>query len=219
MNGTFMFDEDRFGNEEDFSIYYRSIGGLLNSDKINRLIRNVYGYLDERYPAEEFRHDFPSLKSAIDDVSSNELPASDTNKIIATFAFHERGKIPVEYISALHSLAKRFTLAVVIDIWSPKDTWLEEFEKAGISELFSAMSFSSDLGMVKPSPRPFELVLNTLGLGCSDAVVIGDSIRRDLGGAMAAGIDCILVGGATHNQALASYRDLLEFAQQFEHIS
>ena len=104
-----MFDEDRFGNEEDFSIYYRSIGGLLNSDKINRLIRNVYGYLDERYPAEE-------LKSAIDDVSSNELPASDTNKIIATFAFHERGKIPVEYISALHSLAKRFTLAVVIDI-------------------------------------------------------------------------------------------------------
>ena len=81
------------------------------------------------------------------------------------------------------------------------------------------MSFSSDLGMVKPSPRPFELVLNTLGLGCSDAVVIGDSIRRDLGGAMAAGIDCILVGGATHNQALASYRDLLEFAQQIEHIS
>ena len=43
-----------------------------------------------------------------------------------------------------------------------------------------------------------------------DAVVIGDSVRRDLGGATAAGIDCILVGGAQHSSALASVANLLE---------
>ena len=88
--------------------------------------------------------------------------------------------------------------------------WLKEFERAGISDLFSAASFSSDHGMVKPSPRPFELVLSQLGIASSEAVVVGDSPRRDLGGAKSAGIDCILVGGAEHPCALKSFNNLLE---------
>lgn len=87
-------------------------------------------------------------------------------------------------------------LAAVIDIWSPKNAWLIEFERAGISGLFSAASFSSDHGMVKPSPKPFKWVLSQLGVSESEAIVVGDSPRRDLGGAKSAGIDCILVGGA-----------------------
>ncbi|WP_421856024.1 HAD family hydrolase [Marinomonas sp.] len=58
---------------------------------------------------------------------------------------------------------------------------------------------------MKPSSNPFELVLNQLGLEKSDAIVVGDSARRDLGGAMSAGIDCILVGGAEHPAALKSF--------------
>ena len=101
-------------------------------------------------------------------------------------------------------------LAAVIDIWSPKNAWLKEFERAGISGLFSAVSFSSDHGMVKPSPKPFELVLSQLGIAASEAIVVGDSPRRDLGGATAAGIDCILVGGAMHPDAIKSFDSLLQ---------
>ncbi len=101
-------------------------------------------------------------------------------------------------------------MAAVIDIWAPKTAWLKEFKRAGISGLFSVTSFSSDHGMVKPSPKPFELVLSQLGIVNSEAIVVGDSPRRDLGGAKNASIDCILVGGAEHPYALKSFGNLLE---------
>lgn len=210
MNSTFMFSEDRFGDSEDFSVHYFNIGGTLPRHEINKIIRSAYEYLDTRYPDENYRHCFPSLESAIREVSDAALYSDEIKKIIDTFAFHELGHIPSDYVLALHKLRQQFTLAAVIDIWSPKAAWLNTFECAGISSLFSATSFSSDHGMVKPSPKPFELVLNQLGVAKSEAVVIGDSPRRDLGGARSAGIDCILVGGAEHPYALMSVKNLLE---------
>ena len=210
MNSTFMFGEDRFGDSEDFSLHYSKIGGTLPQSEINTIVRAAYQYLDTRYPDENYRHSFPSLESAIVEVTGRALNRDEINKIVDTFAFHELGYIPIEYVAALHKLRHRFTLAAVIDIWAPKAAWLKEFERAGISGLFSAASFSSDHGMVKPSPKPFELVLTQLGIDSSEAMVIGDSPRRDLGGAKSAGIDCILVGGAGHPDALKSVNNLLE---------
>lgn len=111
-------------------------------------------------------------------------------------------------------LKDRFILSVVIDIWSPKKIWLETFEKTGVSNLFSAASFSSDHGMVKPSPKPFELVVNELNIPKEKCLIIGDSVRRDLGGAVAAGIDCILVGGADAPKAMKCYPSLLDFCKE-----
>ncbi len=210
MNSTFMFGEDRFGDDEDFSVHYTRIGGILPRDDINRIIRDAYEYLDRRYPDEKYRHEFPSLLTAIQSVIETDLPHAELAKLIDTFAFHELGTIPDAYAAALHTLRRKFVLAAVIDIWSPKAAWLDTFARAGIAPLFSALSFSSDHGWVKPSPKPFELVLNTLGISKVDAAVIGDSPRRDLGGAASAGIDCILVGGAKHPQAIASVANLLE---------
>lgn len=210
MNSTFMFGEDRFGASEDFSTHYFKIGGALPKAEINRVIRAAYAYLDARYPDEEYRHCFPSVERALREVANCSLDEDEIKRIVDTFSFHELGHIPKEYIAALHTLRQRFMLAAVIDIWSPKKAWLETFEHAGIAGLFSALSFSSDHGMVKPSPKPFELVLNQLGIANTEAVVVGDSPRRDLGGARNAGIDCILVGGATHPHALRNLGNLLE---------
>ena len=213
MNSTFMFGEDRFGDSEDFSVHYFKIGGTLLEGEVNRIIRAAYQYLDARYPDENYRHNFPSLERAILEVGGDKLDRNEIEKIIETFAFHELGYIPSEYAVALHKLRQRFTLAAVIDIWSPKQVWLKEFERMGISGLFSATSFSSDHGMVKPSPKPFELVLSQLGISGSEAIVIGDSPRRDLGGAKSAGIECILVGSATHPDALNSFDNLLQICR------
>jgi len=210
MNSTFMFGEDRFGDSEDFSVHYFKIGGTLPESEINRIIRAAYQYLNVRYPDENYRHSFPSLERAILEVGGETLDRNEVEKIIETFAFHELGYIPNEYSAALHKLRQCFTLAAVIDIWSPKKAWLKEFERAGISGLFSVTSFSSDHGMVKPSPKPFELVLSQLGITGSEAIVVGDSTRRDLGGAKNAGIACMLVGGATHPDALKSFDNLLQ---------
>jgi len=209
-----MFGEDNFGESEDFSIYYRELGGNISDKEINRIIRKIYSYLDTRYPDENFRHCFPTVESALGAILTEKIPEGEIPKVLQTFARHEIGFIPGEYISVLHALSKKFKLAVVIDIWAPKVTWLRLFDKLGISKLFLASSFSSDHGMVKPSAKPFELVLNKLGASKGQALVIGDSIRRDLGGAVAAGIDCVLVGGAQHSNAIACYENLLEFSTE-----
>jgi FMN phosphatase YigB (HAD superfamily) len=63
--------------------------------------------------------------------------------------------------------------------------------------------------VIKPSPKPFELVVEQLGIKKDQGLVIGDSIRRDLGGAKAAGIGCVLVGGAKHSHTVGCYENLL----------
>jgi FMN phosphatase YigB (HAD superfamily) len=213
MNSTFMFGEDRFGEGENFSAYYESTGGKLSPDYVNNLVRRVYDYLDQKYPTEDYRHCFPSLDEAIDASSKVQLPDSEKQRISDTFSFHEHGEMPDEYVSALRQLGENFTLSLVADIWAPKEMWVSTFKKLGIWELFKAYSFSSDHGMVKPSAKPFEMVVEKLDLSKDKCLVIGDSVRRDLGGAQAAGIDCVLVGGATSNQSSGSYRNLLEFSE------
>lgn len=213
MNGTFMFGQDRFGHAEDFSIQYRKLGGIKYANEVNEIIRRAYTYLDERYREEAFQYQFPSVASAIQETGGKRIEPDEVERMVATFAYHELGYIPDEYVSALHDLHQHVVLAAVIDIWAPKSPWLTLFREAGIDELFSVMYFSSDHGIVKPSPRPFEIVLSEINISPTDAVMIGDFPRRDLGGAKRAGVDCILVGGATHSDAMLSLDSLLAFAR------
>jgi len=211
MNNTFMFGEDRFNSDQDYSIQYHNLGGSLSSNHVNNLIESTYEYLAERYPDKKFRHSFPSVEYALSQVSNDNLPQNEVDIIINTFASHELGYIPDDYINVLFKLREIFTLSLVIDIWSPKDLWIETFKNQGIYPLFSAFSFSSDHGMVKPSPEPFKRVVKQLNLSSDQCLVIGDSVRRDLGGANAAGIDCVLVGGAKNERAVGHYPTLLYF--------
>jgi FMN phosphatase YigB (HAD superfamily) len=211
MNKTFMFGEDKFGETEDFSISYKERGGTLEDNIINQIVRSAYNYLDARYPKIEYQNNFPTLEKAINETSGFDINNREMKIIIDTFSFHEIGHIPNEYKAALYQLSQFFRLAVVIDIWAPKDDWLELFNKVGIINLFEAMSFSSDHRMVKPSPKPYQNILDKLKISSDEAIVIGDSPRRDLGGAKAAGIDCILVGGENHPDAIGNYNNLLDF--------
>ena len=111
---------------------------------------------------------------------------------------------------AIDRLAQRFRLGLVIDIWAPKTIWIEALNQCGVLPICEAVSFSSDCGIVKPSPRPFLNVLAQMQVKPQGAVVIGDSVRRDLGGATTAGIDCILVGGAQHLSAIGSVSSLID---------
>ncbi len=124
MNRTFMFGEDNFGESEGFSKYYHKIGGVLSTVEINQIIRLVYSYLDIRYPDERFRHTFPSVETALRKVLRLELTEEEISKVVHTFAHHEIGHIPTEYIEVLHRLSNKFQLAVVIDIWAPKQLWV-----------------------------------------------------------------------------------------------
>lgn len=216
MNSTFMFGEDRFDDAQDFSRYYQKMGGRRCKTKTNAIIRAVYEYLGEKYPDPRYMHCFPSVENAIFKVTEGGFSKEETHRLIDTFAFHELGDIPKEYVNALFLLRNNFVLSAVIDIWSPKKFWIETFNRLKIETLFSAISFSSDHGVVKPSPRPFERIVAQLNLPKAACLVIGDSARRDLGGAKAAGIDCILIGDLGDAQALACFPSLLAFCDEIK---
>jgi len=213
MNGTFMFGEDNFSDDEDYSIYYESIGGFEYADNINEIIQYIYDHLDVRYPDFEFRESFPSVESVIKSHPDYYFSDEEVEKIVDTFAEYEIGKISSQYVSLLHQLSLHFTLGLVIDIWSPKKKWLNLFQQRGITSFVSAYSFSSDHGIVKPSPKPFIQLVTELGADKRHCLMVGDSVRRDLGGAKAAGIDCVLVGGADHEDAVGKYNSLFDLAE------
>lgn len=214
MNQTFMFGADRFDATEDYSVIYRQLGGMMESSCVNQLICAAYDYLDIRYPDPQYRESFPSLRDAFVSVAElDPLSEEDVELLVETFARHELGTVPPEYAASIHQLSKHFRLGLVIDIWAPKTLWVETLERCGVLSVCESASFSSDCGMVKPSPLPFLKVLKEMQVDSQDAVMIGDSVRRDLGGASAAGIDCILVGGAKHPSALGAVASLVELVE------
>jgi FMN phosphatase YigB (HAD superfamily) len=214
MNDTFMFGADQFGADKDYSTTYHQLGGSMAQSHVNQLIQDTYDYLSIRYPDPQYRETFPSLREAFLQVEGGDsLSEKDLAQLIETFARHELGVVPPEYAAAIVRLSQKFRLALVIDIWAPKTLWIEALNQCGVLPLCEATSFSSDRGMVKPSPRPFLQVLEAMQVNPQDAVVIGDSVRRDLGGATAAGISCILVGGASDPGAIASVTSLIDVVE------
>lgn len=214
MNQTFMFGAERFGATKDYSVVYHQLGGTMEPSRVNQLICAAYDYLDVRYPDPKYRESFPSLREAFESAAVlDPLSEEDLELLVETFARHKLGTVPPEYAAASNQLSKHFRLGLVIDIWAPKTLWVETLEQCGILFVCESASFSSECGIVKPSPLPFLKVLEQMQVDQKDAVMIGDSVRRDLGGAAAAGIDCILVEGAKHPSALGVVDNLIELVK------
>jgi FMN phosphatase YigB (HAD superfamily) len=160
MNDTFMFGADKFSSDQDYSLVYHQLGGIMEQSRVNKLIQAAYSYLDIRYPDPQYRETFPSLREAFLSVGDDDsLSESDLELLIETFARHELGVVPPEYATSIERLSQKFRLGLVIDIWAPKARWIETLNQCGVLPLCQATSFSSDCGMVKPSPRPFLKVL------------------------------------------------------------
>ena len=210
MNDTFMFGHDRFGAGEDYGASFRRLGGSLPDREAARLIQAVFDYLMPLYPNTAYHENFPGLEAALDVVAPEHISDSDRQHLIATFSCHEIGTVSPEYVAVLHRLRRKFRLGLIADIWAPRDMWVQEFERAGILDTFEVLSFSSDDGVVKPSAKPFYKVMDAMKADPATTVMIGDSVRRDLGGATAAGLPCILVGGRSDPAAYGVAPTLLD---------
>jgi len=213
MNGTFMFGEDRFSDNEDYYPAYSELGGKLSPQAVNSLIRQCYQFLDECYHSPRYHECFPSVHHAIKQFVDRDFPENEINLLATTFARHEIGDIPIDYRNVIKQLRNRYTLALVIDIWAPKQLWLDLFDKYRLLPYFSAISFSSDHGIVKPSPVPMERLIKQLDADKKRCLMVGDRVERDLAAATAANIDCVLVGGKKAPGAVANYENLLTLAR------
>jgi len=50
---------------------------------------------------------------------------------------------------------------------------------------------TGDIGIGKPDPRPFEVILSRMRANASDAVMVGNSLSSDVQGAINAGVRSI----------------------------
>jgi putative hydrolase of the HAD superfamily len=69
----------------------------------------------------------------------------------------------------------------------------EKLSASGLSERFEVVVVSADLGVAKPDSAVFEHALSGLGAERDHAVMVGDSIAKDVDGALGAGLDAVWV--------------------------
>ncbi len=214
LNGTFMFEEDRFGRGEDFAATYRAVGGVrLTPDEVERAVRAAYRTLAADYEDPARHDDFPQVADALRSVALH-LPPGEVGLLEEVFARHEIGRVGERHGSYLQSLARTHRLGLVSNLWSRKGPWLAELERAGVLGLFESAVFSSDGRSVKPSPALFESALAPFRTEKRDIVFVGDSLRCDVQGAKAVGLATVWINPArgSHPAADLVVGDLLELA-------
>lgn len=66
-----------------------------------------------------------------------------------------------------------------------------ELRELGLTDYFEVVAISCDVGYLKPHPRIFRHALDGLGLEPTSVVMVGDSLRADVGGAKALGMAAV----------------------------
>lgn len=195
LNGTFMFGHDRFGADQDYLWTYRSLGGrFLNGSRLGRLVESCYTSLDCCYRDPAYSECFPSVASTVAGLPEvKDLSDVELDLVERVIGAHEVGTVSDEYAQVIRRLSVSHRLAIVSNIWSRKELYVRELQRAGILDLFGAVIFSSDGKRVKPSRALFNDALRCLGATPGEAVVVGDSLRCDIGGAAAAGIASVWI--------------------------
>jgi HAD superfamily hydrolase (TIGR01549 family) len=195
MGRTFMFDVDRFDQGDDFgATYCRAGGNRLQGEDVFEILSAIFHQMiaDSRRPEkyDNFSRVLTYLKRH---PKSAQLPADEIAILEKVFSEHEAGTIPEAYANALRQLHRTHRLGIVSDIWSHSERFYQELARAGIRELLEVVVFSSDIGIIKPSPRIFQKALDAFGVDVSKTVYIGDSLRRDVAGAKSLGIAAIWI--------------------------
>lgn len=84
----------------------------------------------------------------------------------------------------------------------------DALERGAISHLLDRVYCFGNTGAAKPDVRFFEFVLGDLGLAAADVVMVGDSERNDVRGALDAGLRAVWLGGPSRSSCGARCRVL-----------
>ena len=77
--------------------------------------------------------------------------------------------------------------------FSDSETAMVVLEQAGLASYLDAVVISEELGIRKPRPEIFEVVLRRLGVGPEATLHVGDNLRADVAGAAAVGLRTVWI--------------------------
>ena len=154
------------------------------------------------YENPEYYECFPPVRSyLVRVIKEKNLPISEIELLDQVFAIHEIGRIPDTHAEAISQLRKTHKLGVVSNIWCKSDFCFKEFHRVGITDLFETIIFSSDYGIIKPSPLIYRKAIEQIGVHESKIVFVGDNLLFDITGAKAVGLSTIWIN--SDNKQLA----------------
>jgi putative hydrolase of the HAD superfamily len=105
-------------------------------------------------------------------------------------------------------LAVRAHGAWVIAVSNWDVSVLEVLEQTGLAPLLDGAVSSAAIGVAKPSPVLFEHARSLAGARATDAVHVGDSPSEDVAGALAAGIEPVLIDRAGDGERVPGVRTI-----------
>ena len=196
---TFMFDVDRFGEDEDYHATYRDLGGrFLSPEEVRAPITEVLDRMlsAARNPARV--DDFGDVRRFLQESgAASQLSPLELDFIVNVFSRHELGTIPQGHADTLRRLRSSHPLGLVSNVWSPSPIFESALEKAGIRDLFTVRVWSSDHLSIKPSARLFEIALDAFAIPPARVVFVGDNPKRDIAGAKAIGMAAVWIENKT----------------------
>lgn len=84
-----------------------------------------------------------------------------------------------------------------------------KLKQLGIINYVDAIVTSEEAGAEKPAPIMFQMILNKLGVKPKEAVYVGDSLKKDIMGAEAEGIEALWLS----NEKSENYKTILSFEE------
>lgn len=130
-----------------------------------------------------------ALIEALPEKARRGLPAPEAvvEALLASLRFRAFPDVP----AALARLRRRGLALLVVSNW---DISLHErLDELGLTPQLDAVLTSAEAGARKPSPAIFQQALELAGANAVEAIHVGDSVEEDVAGAVAAGIEPVLV--------------------------
>jgi HAD superfamily hydrolase (TIGR01549 family) len=106
-------------------------------------------------------------------------------------AFMDGVEVTGEVLELLGKLQTRYRLALLSNYPCGRSI-RDGLAKLGLAEFFACIVVSGEVGFVKPHPRPYELMLEGLGLNADQCVYVGDNWLADVQGAKGVGMRAVL---------------------------
>ena len=152
-----------------------------------------------RGDASELRalHDFvPDFRLAVWNEALAVVGVSDqalAAELVETYRTARRARqlVDAEADPILGAVAKDHRLALVTN--GAPDVQREKLAGTTLARYFGAIVISCEVGFGKPDRRIFEIALDRIGADAHEAVMVGDSLARDVAGAHAAGIPAVWI--------------------------
>jgi putative hydrolase of the HAD superfamily len=118
MCGTFIFGHDRFDPDQAYGETYRLLGGAtLSNQNVYCAIDACFSRMNATYLDAARHNSFPSVRSTLRVLPETiRCSESELSLLEEVFAKHEVGRVPEDYAEMLQFLAKRYRLALALQL-------------------------------------------------------------------------------------------------------